>query len=187
MTHRQPPLPPLAAEDHVCERCGLDYTAVSPGQAVDTLAGLAERYRDALGAVPVADRGTRPSPDVWSVAEYVCHVRDVFVALTIRLHRVRTEDRPGLEPMVKRPAGRAVRVRRDLDAVLAELADDMDGFRTEVARMPADGWDRTRTRLPHEQRTARWLVRQALHEGLHHLLDVEEVIRELRKQSLQPG
>ena len=111
MTHRQPPLPPLAAEDHVCERCGLDYTAVSPGQAVDTLAGLAERYRDALGAVHVADRGTRPSPDVWSVAEYVCHVRDVFVAFTIRLYRVRTEDRPGLEPMVKRPAGRAVRVR----------------------------------------------------------------------------
>ena len=71
--------------------------------------------------------------------------------------------------------------------MLAELADDIDGFRTEVARMPADGWDRTCTRLPHEQRTARWLVRQALHEGVHHLLDVEEVIRELRKQSLQPG
>lgn len=188
MTHRQPSLPPLAAEDHVCERCGLDYAAVSPAQAVDTLAGLAERYRGALEAVPAADRGTRPRPDVWSVAEYVCHARDVFVAFTIRLYRVRTEDRPAVEPMFNDlRAARFAYARRDLDAVLAELADDIDGFRAEVARVPADGWDRTCTRLPHEPRTARWLVRQALHEGVHHLLDVEEVARQVRKQSLQPG
>ena len=125
---------------------------------------------------------------MWSVAEYVCHARDVFVAFTIRLYRVRTEDTPALEPMFNDlRAARFAYGRRDLDAVLAELADDVAGFRAEVARMPADGWDRTCTRLPHEQRTARWLVRQALHEGVHHLLDVEEVALRVRKQSQPPG
>ncbi|HEV7207290.1 MAG TPA: hypothetical protein VGN54_00975, partial [Mycobacteriales bacterium] len=32
-------------------------------------------------------RRRRPSPEVWSVAEYGCHLRDVYVTYTIRLHR----------------------------------------------------------------------------------------------------
>ena len=32
---------------------------------------------------------------------------------------------------------------------------------------------RTATRLPGEQRTLLWLVRQAAHEGIHHLGDIE--------------
>ena len=179
-------LPPLAPEDHVCERCGLDYSTVIVAEAVDTVRGLPERYRAAVSEVPVADRGTRPGPDVWSVAEYVCHVRDVYVAYTIRMYRTRTEDNPAVEPLFNElRAARFAYAGRDLDPVLDELAYDVAGWSTEVARTRADGWDRTCTRLPHEQRTARWLVRQALHEGLHHLLDVEEIALRIRKQSPQ--
>lgn len=35
-------------------------------------------------------------------------------------------------------------------------------------------WDRLVTRLPGEHRTARWLVRQAMHEGQHHLDDISK-------------
>jgi len=35
-----------------------------------------------------------------------------------------------------------------------------------------DQWELVVTRLPGEQRTARWLVRQAMHEGQHHLNDI---------------
>jgi hypothetical protein len=169
-------LPPLAAEDHVCDRCGLTYATVSVAEAVDTVAGLADRYRAAVDQVPVASRGVRPESRVWSVAEYVCHVRDVFVASTIRLYRVRTEEVPALEPMFNDlRAARFAYGRRDLGAVLDELADNVAGFCAEVSRVRDDGWDRSCTRLPHEQRTARWLVRQTLHEGVHHLADVEQV------------
>ena len=51
------------------------------------------------------------------------------------------------------------------------------GFLDEVERTPADAWDRTATRQPHEIRTARWLVRQAMHEGVHHIRDIEAVGR----------
>jgi hypothetical protein len=36
-------------------------------------------------------------------------------------------------------------------------------------------WDRIATRLPGEDRTARWLVRQAMHEGVHHLGDIRRI------------
>jgi len=179
-------LPPLAPEDHVCDRCGIDYWTMVVAEALDTVRSLPERYRAAVSEVPVADRGTRPETGVWSVAEYVCHVRDVYVAYTIRLYRTRTEDNPAVEPMLNDlRAARFGYAGRDLGPVLDELSDDVTGWSAEVARIPADGWNRTCTRLPHEPRTARWLVRQAVHEGMHHLLDVEEIALRIRKQSPQ--
>lgn len=64
---------------------------------------------------------------------------------------------------------------RDPAAVVDELASAIAGFREEVALTEEQGWDRTGTRLPGESRTARWLVRQAMHEGVHHLADIRRI------------
>jgi Mycothiol maleylpyruvate isomerase N-terminal domain len=118
------------------------------------------------------------------VLEYVCHLRDVYVTSTIRLYRVRTEDRPLLEPMFNElRAARFSYNRRDLPAVLDELADANEGLRAEVSRVHGDQWDREGTRLPGETRTARWLLRQAMHEGVHHLRDIAEVRRAVTRGS----
>lgn len=61
----------------------------------------------------------------------------------------------------------------DADAVLTELRLNVAGFLDEVAR--TSDWDRVATRLPTEVRTARWLMRQAAHEGIHHPRDIAEV------------
>jgi hypothetical protein len=106
-----------------------------------------------------------------SPLEYLCHVRDVYVSATIRLYRIRTEDGPRVEPMFNDL--RTARFRHneaDPAAVLAELDLVVEGFADEVARVR--DWDRVLTRLPGEERTARWLARQSLHEGLHHLHDI---------------
>ena len=124
----------------------------------------------------MAARRRRPRPEVWSVTEYVCHLRDVYATYTIRLHRTRTEDRPVLEPMLN-----DLRARRfgynDLDVgpILDELAATAAGFCAEIAATRPTDWDRVATRLPGETRTARWLVRQAMHEGVHHLGDIRRV------------
>lgn len=99
-------LPPLAAEDHVCDPCSVAYLGTRIDDAVAVIAGLPGAVADAIGAIPPEARRVRPAPDVWSVAEYLCHVRDVYVSFTIRLHRVRTEQEPVLEPMFNdlRPA-----------------------------------------------------------------------------------
>lgn len=166
-------LPPLADEDHEC--CGLRYASLSVPEAAALVAAVPARTRAAVADVPPDRRHGRPAEGVWSVTEYVCHLRDVAMTFTIRLHRARTEDRPALEPMYNDLRPRRFRYdEHDLDAVLDQLDLVTPGLLDEVARFGDADWDRTVTRLPHEERTARWLLRQAAHEGVHHVRDVRE-------------
>jgi DinB superfamily len=172
-THRTRSVPPLAEEDHVCSRCRLSYRDVDIEHAVAVIDSMPARVRAAVDAVSPECRGIRPEANHWSVTEYVCHVRDVYATYTIRLHRARTEDRPALEPMLNDLRARRFRYNHsDLGAVLDQLDATVAGFLDEVARTDSDEWARLVTRLPGEERTARWLVRQALHEGVHHLKDI---------------
>jgi DinB superfamily len=177
---RDPAVPPLQAEDHVCAGCAMAYAEVSVEQAVQRITVVPAQVRAAVAAIDASARPEvlrqRPDPTTWSVTEYTCHVRDVYVTYTIRLHRARTEDRPVLEPMLNDLRVRRFRYNeRDLAAVLDELAAAATGFCEEARRNQGEQWDRTVTRLPGEERTARWLVRQALHEGLHHIADIGRV------------
>jgi len=173
-------LPPLAAEDHQCPACSVAYLDVSIAQAVARITLLPDEVRDAVADRPPDTLRRHPSAQVWSVMEYMCHLRDVYMTYTIRLHRTRTEDRPRLEPMLN-----DLRVRRfryndhAADAVLAELGMAVAGFCDEISRVAASDWARTASRLPGEERTARWLVRQAMHEGVHHLGDIRTILAQL--------
>lgn len=169
-------LPPLAAEDHVCDVCGLVYSEITVTDAVNVITALPGVIREAVSAIPPEARRVRPAEQVWSVAEYLCHLRDVYIAFTIRLHRVRTEHRPAIEPMFNDLRARRFRYNEcDFEATLGELAAAVAGFCEQVARTEGRDWDRIATRLPGEDRTARWLVRQAMHEGVHHLGDIRRI------------
>ena len=166
-------LPRWPAENYVCEDCRLSYRDISVERAIEAIRSLPAMVRDAVDAVPAGARRQRPRAGSWSVTEYVCHLRDVFAIYTIRLHRVRTEDRPALEPMLNDLRARRFRyIDYDVNAVLDELAMTAAGFRAEAGRFQPDQWDLAGTRLPGEERTARWLLRQAMHEGQHHLDDI---------------
>jgi hypothetical protein len=142
-------------------------------EAAARIREVPEAVRAAVGAVPEQALRRRPQEGTWSVTEYVCHLRDVYVTYTIRLHRARTEERPVLEPMLNDLRARRFRYNsRDVGPVLDELADAVAGCCDEVDRFRAADWARVVTRLPGEERTARWLLRQALHEGVHHLGDL---------------
>ena len=62
-----------------------------------------------------------------------------------------------------------------LDAVLTELRANVSGLCDEAARFGSPEWARVVTRLPGEERSARWVLRNALHEGVHHLQDIRDV------------
>jgi uncharacterized damage-inducible protein DinB len=169
-------LPPLAAEDHTCVDCALAYSETSIEDAISVIVDLPSAVREAVSAIPTDARRVRRDQQVWSVAEYLCHLRDVYIAFTIRLHRVRTEDRPTMEPMFNDLRARRFRYNDcDLEATLAELAAAVAGFCEQIAGTEERVWDRVATRLPGEDRTARWLVRQAMHEGVHHLGDIRRI------------
>ena len=115
-------LPPLFAEEHACERCGLAYADLS----VDRCLALVTDSGSALAALLTTrdDRGLRrrPEPETWSVVEYACHVRDVLWVFAVRVHRGVHEERPSLEPMYNDwRSERFGYVRVPVDVLLAEL------------------------------------------------------------------
>lgn len=166
-------LPLLFEEDHVCEPCGLVYSTLTVENAKGLLTTVPDRARAIVAASPVARLRVRPDEKTWTPLEYLAHIRDVYVSYTIRLFRIRTEDSPAVEPMFNDLRARRFRYN-DLDpaAVCDELSHAMSGFLAEIDAVPSTGWARMATRLPTEPRTARWFVRQATHEGIHHLDDI---------------
>jgi DinB superfamily len=170
-------LPALFGEDHACEVCHLSYPEVTVDAATELMRSLPARYDAAVGSVQGDLLRWRPPGGGWSVTEYTCHVRDVYATYMIRLHRARNEHEPAVEPLFGDL--RADRLRyndREMSAVLGELHANVAGFCEEIATVRANEWDRVVTRLPTERRTALWLVRQAMHEGEHHLHDVRRVL-----------
>jgi hypothetical protein len=169
-------LPAWAAEDHACGSCSLAYAQITVDDAVQAIQALPEQLRAAVDAVPSTFRRQRPDPSTWSVAEYACHLRDVLISTTIRLHRARTENAPAVDPMFNDLRAALFGYNEaDLTAVLEETAAAAAGLCAEISRMNGPDWDRVVLRQPGEQRTTRWLVRQAAHEGLHHLADIAAV------------
>jgi len=165
-----------AGEDHVCGSCCLAYAQVTLDDAVRAIQALPVRLRAAVDGVPSRIRRQRPGPSAWSVAEYACHIRDVLISTTIRLHRGRTESSPAVDPMFNDLRAKLFGYNQaDLAAVLEETAAAVAGLCQEISRMNGPDWDRVVLRRPGEQRTTRWLVRQAMHEGLHHLADIAAV------------
>jgi hypothetical protein len=170
---RAPGVPPLPGEDHFCPACRLAYGRISIERAAGMIEALPADVREAVASAPAEALRRHPREGAWSITEYVCHLRDVCVTYTIRLHRARTEDHPILEPMLNDLRARRFRYNEsDLAAVVGEVTRCSAGLLEEFARFRPDEWDRMVTRLPGEHRTARWLARQAAHEGHHHLADI---------------
>lgn len=168
-------MPPLAEEEHVCAECPFAFADQDVDRAMTVIAGIPAQARQLFASLDEAAVRRRP-PGVWSAAEYLCHVRDVYATFTIRLHRARTEDDPALEPMLNDLRARRFGYRdAAVEPALDQLQAYVTGFLAEVARV--DDWARPVHRLPDEHRTALWLVRQAAHEGVHHLRDIAEVSR----------
>jgi hypothetical protein len=173
-------IPPLPAEDYACNHCGIAYASIDVAAALKGIRSVPDEVRTLALSIPEATLRKRPDEKTWSVLEYVCHVRDVYAVYTIRLHRARVEQSPVLEPMLNDLRAARFRYnRRDLAPVLAELADNAAGLADEAARFSEKEWDRVATRLPGEERSARWMIRQAMHEGKHHLHDISAVSRRL--------
>ncbi len=164
-------LPVLAPEDHVCPSCQLVYEDVAVGDVAARLRSLTAEISALVNASSAGQLSRRPATDVWSPLEYLCHIRDVYVASTIRLYRTRRETNPQVEPLFNDL--RVVRFRYHqayVAGVLHEMDAALEGLVEEMARVT--DWDRRFSRRPGEERTARWLARQTLHEAVHHLGDM---------------
>lgn len=168
-----------------CPACGLDYATIGPGDALVAVRSFPRRYRALLTSLGQdEDRDSavrrRPAPDTWSAVEYTAHVADRLDELADAVRRVVVEDRPAVR--LGDADKRAVEQRYgDWDSTEALFALDHACARLGAVLESVDPGDWTRTGITDSgQRDALGLARDAVHEGAHHLRDVERGLRAVR-------
>jgi DinB superfamily len=162
-----------------CDECGFSDELA----ALDTIAGrlrsFGPRFREALAGAGPDVVSRRPEPAVWSALEYACHVRDVFLIQRERAVLAQVEDTPRTARMNRdervalcRYNAQALPDVLDQLAMAAELCalvfQDLDG--AAWGRRLVYPWP-----VPAERDVA-WVGRHTVHEGEHHLMDVDRVL-----------
>lgn len=162
-----------------CPECGYNYDEVTRAAIPERIRTLGSTYQQRLSDHPPDRLRAYPVATAWSPLEYACHVRDIQEVQRERVQLALAEDQPSFTPM-----GRDERVveQRDNDQdpadVATELAVAADALaETLDARRDLD-WERTGiynwpTRQP---RTIDWIARHTIHEGQHHLHDIDRLL-----------
>ncbi len=166
-----------------CPECGLDYDTISQGDAVVAVRSFPRRYREALAGPaddPAWDRivRRRPSPDTFSAIEYTGHLAMAMENWKARLDKVLVQDDFVFTPFDVDDAVRDAHFEtQPVEAVVLRLEAAATAFADAIAHLSHDQLERTFLRAS-TPRTVRWISRQVVHEGSHHLRDIARVLRE---------
>jgi S-DNA-T family DNA segregation ATPase FtsK/SpoIIIE len=166
---------------YVCPECGLDYDTISPADAAVAVRSFPRRFAEQLHRVEGDESllRRRPEPTVWSPLEYTAHVRDGFewMAATVRLMVAETVPRIVDFDPDERAAERGYN-EQDVHAVLSELEVHAHGFAAAIESTSTADLDRMAS-FSWGDRDVLTMIRNGVHEGKHHLRDVEQVLEEL--------
>lgn len=170
----------------VCPDCGLDYGTLHPPIAINAIKSFPRRYAEALAPHPGEDTDalirTRPAPDVWSPLEYAAHVADVMAPFAQTIERMNTQDDPDLSDVFWDPDQRAAAQNynaKSLDDVLAQIKTDAAKVVDAAEKVDARSWSRT-ANFPWGERDMLVMLQNTVHEGVHHLKDLERGLAQAR-------
>jgi hypothetical protein len=166
-----------------CQECGYVYEELAVAAISETLRNLPPRYREALAGSDPADLSVRPAPTTWSVLEYVCHVRDVFLVQRERLVLAQVEDVPSFVRMYRDErvelCGYNVQ-SADVALTQVEMAADLCALAFEQVEGPTWGRRFVYNWPEAAENDLAWLGRHTVHEGEHHLMDVRRILASVR-------
>src|SRR5439155_2802579 len=171
-----------------CPECGLVYDSISPRDAVQAVRSYPRRYRSVLGPF-IDDEDVlrrRPDPKTWSALEYTAHVADAFESMAPDMVNMVQHDNLRL-PDPWDPDERVVEKRfneMDPEEVLRWLGRSANQFADTIDGFSASDWSRT-AEFDYGWREVIDMARNLVHEGYHHLRDVERVLRAVVGKPLQ--
>jgi hypothetical protein len=161
-----------------CGECGFDSAMWSDEDAVEAIRQLPARWVDALAGLGSDEIQRRPIPEMWSIAEYTDHVREVLFGMHFVLDRAL--DQPGID-LGDPPAPEFAAEPRALDfgAALAGIDREARALRDRLSELPEPSWSSTAI-VGGDEVDAHWLCRHAVHDATHHLGDVTRLREALR-------
>jgi hypothetical protein len=156
-----------------CQQCGFNGDDWSDVGALEALEELPSRWAIAVSGLTFRDANRRPVPEIWSIAEYADHVREVLFGMRFLLETAISL--PGTD------LGASPESRFDAEPRQIEVKSALDGIdresttlRASISELPATAWESTIT-LDNTGVDPHWIVRHAVHDATHHLLDVERL------------
>ncbi len=154
-----------------CDECGFDSRRWTDADAVSAIAVLSGRWATALDGLSDTDLQRRPLPNMWSIAEYVDHVREVLFGMRFLLETALTDPgtelgdppEPGFDP-----EPRVV----DVDRALRGLSREAERLHHALTSASPRAWQST-VILGGEALDVHWIARHGVHDPTHHLGDVD--------------
>lgn len=156
-----------------CQQCGFNGDDWSDAEALETLGELPSRWATAVSGITSRDLLRRPIREMWSIAEYTDHVREVLFGTRFLLETAvnqsgtdlggSPESRFDAEP---RPV--------EVESALAGIHRESTALRLSISELPANAWESTVV-LDNSGVDAHWILRHVVHDATHHLLDVERL------------
>lgn len=160
-----------------CDECGFDGDDWSNNGALDAIGALPDRWAVAIDGIAPVDLVRRPIPDMWSIAEYVDHVREVLFGMRFVFDVAVSQPGTDLGPAPDStfsPEPAPI----DVAAALDRLGDEARQLRRGLAELDDDVWAST-VGFDGETHDVDWIARHAVHDATHHLMDVERLREEL--------
>ncbi|MCA1823232.1 MAG: DinB family protein [Frankia sp.] len=163
----------------VCPECKIDYDTLDAGGLAARIRELPSGYLKALTDADDKVVRTRPEPKVWSALEYAGHAGHEFREIG---ETVRAMATGGAVPDGADPDEEVVSSgynEQAPTAVLQRLDEAAEAIATTLSSFSGDDWTRTHE-FPWGERDVLGISRNAVHEGVHHLMDVENVLARVR-------
>lgn len=164
------------SEDYVCEECGMAYRDYGPDDVSPAVRSFGPRWRELVTPVEDAALRRRPDEDTWSALEYGWHLGSglSWMADAVEATVAGTDEEIawfGHEQDVREADPRS----RDLDEVTTRLDGAVARLAVVLSQVDPGGWTCTAS-FPWGERDVLDTARNAVHEGEHHLRDVERVL-----------
>jgi hypothetical protein len=110
---------------------------------------------------------------MWSIAEYTDHVREVLFGMRFLLDAAVSQ--PGTDLGLYPDSRFDPEPRRiEVEGALAGIAREATGLKESLSELPDGAWASTVV-LDGTEADPHWIVRHAVHDASHHLLDIERL------------
>lgn len=166
----------------VCGECGFDGSSLEPDAAAVSLRAAVLEWQRILGEMSGAEAQLRPSPSVWSPIEYAAHTRDVVAAnfrafdVVLNIDGIRSSTPIPTEQDLDSEAIARNYAAESVTEVATVLAERISAF-ADRAQTAMTGWNHRAWLGSGQEVDPGWILKHAMHEVLHHLRDVREMLK----------
>jgi hypothetical protein len=156
-----------------CDECGFSADQWSDAGALAALEELPARFAGAVEGLTPSELLRRPVDGQWSIAEYVDHVREVLFGMRFLVEMAVTAPGTDLGQSPSTPLSPDPRPV-EIDTALAGVERETKSLRQSLSGLSPNEW-RSMVIFDSTIVDPCWIVRHALHDSTHHLLDIERL------------